>query len=495
MKIYNTLYRRKEEFKPLRFPEVKLYQCGPTVYNNAHIWNLKTSVVEDVVARSLQYLGYQVKVTMNITDIDDKTIRDSVKAWESLSTFTKKYTKVFLEDLDKLWVELPENITPISEIIPEMVRMIQTMLNRGYAYLAEDNSIYFNVKKSKRYGQLANLDMSWMKESVRVDNDEYDKESAADFVLWKAWKREDGENYWEEDFEIRVLTQENRDAATKWEKKKVTLKWRPGWHIECSACAMKHCGPQIDIHMWGEDLIFPHHQNEIAQTEACTGKQFSKYWMHSGHLMVDGKKMSKSLWNFYTLRDIEEKYPNQPRLMRAIRMWFINGLYREQINFSFEKLEQNIKTLKNIDETCKRLVRYMAEYSWVRPEFRNYMQEVIQWYASALEDDFAFPEAFSIFFDFQSYISKEISENTLTLDEQNAAVDMYMQFNQVLNIFDTSIFEGGEDIPEEILHKAIARDEAKIAKNFALSDTLRDEIVAAGYKVIDTKQGTVVEKA
>ncbi|MCD5375344.1 cysteine--tRNA ligase [Candidatus Gracilibacteria bacterium] len=481
MKIYNTLYRRKEEFKPLRFPEVKLYQCGPTVYNNAHIGNLKTSVVEDVVARSLKYLGYQVKVTMNITDIDDKTIKNSVVAGESLKDFTEKYTKVFLDDLEKLGVELPENITPISKLIPEMVRMIQTMLNRGFAYLADDGSIYFDVKKSKRYGQLANLDISGMKESVRIDNDEYDKDSAADFVLWKAWKKDDAENYWEGEFTVN--------------KKEVVLKGRPGWHIECSACAMKHCGPQIDIHMGGEDLIFPHHQNEIAQTEACTGKQFSKYWIHSGHLMVDGKKMSKSLGNFYTLRDIEEKYPSEPRLLRAVRMGFINGLYREQINFSFEKLEQNIKTLENIDETCKRLVRYMAEFSGVRPEFRDYMQEVIQGYTAALEDDFAFPEAFAIMFDFQKYISVQVAEGILTLDEQNAAVDMYMQFNQVFNILDVSIFEGGEDIPEEILHKAIARDEAKIEKDFALSDTLRDEMVAAGYKVIDTKQGTVVEKA
>lgn len=481
MKIYNTLYRRKEEFKPLRFPEVKLYQCGPTVYNNAHIWNLKTSVVEDVVARSLKYLGYQVKVTMNITDIDDKTIKNSVVAGESLKDFTEKYTKVFLDDLEKLGVELPENITPISKLIPEMVRMIQTMLNRGFAYLADDGSIYFDVKKSKRYGQLANLDISGMKESVRIDNDEYDKDSAADFVLWKAWKKDDAENYWEGEFTVN--------------KKEVVLKGRPGWHIECSACAMKHCGPQIDIHMGWEDLIFPHHQNEIAQTEACTGKQFSKYWIHSWHLMVDWKKMSKSLGNFYTLRDIEEKYPSEPRLLRAVRMWFINGLYREQINFSFEKLEQNIKTLENIDETCKRLVRYMAEFSGVRPEFRDYMQEVIQWYTAALEDDFAFPEAFAIMFDFQKYISVQVAEWILTLDEQNAAVDMYMQFNQVFNILDVSIFEWGEDIPEEILHKAIARDEAKIEKDFALSDTLRDEMVAAGYKVIDTKQWTVVEKA
>jgi cysteinyl-tRNA synthetase len=268
-------------------------------------------VIEDVVARALKYLGYQVKTTMNITDIDDKTIRDSVAAGETLLEFTQKYTDIFLQDLEKLGVQLPENITPISTLIPEMVRMIQTMLNRGYAYLADDGSIYFDIKKSKRYGQLANLDMSSLKESVRIDNDEYDKENASDFVLWKAWKSEDGENFWTEEFEIK-----NESGA----KEIKTLKGRPGWHIECSACAMKHCGPQIDIHMGGEDLIFPHHQNEIAQSEACSGKQFSKYWMHSGHLMVDGKKMSKSLGNFYTLRDLEEKYPSQPRLLRAVRM-------------------------------------------------------------------------------------------------------------------------------------------------------------------------------
>lgn len=488
MKIYNTLTKRQEEFKPLRFPEVKIYQCGPTVYNNAHLWNLKTSVVEDVLARTLKYLWYHVIITMNITDIDDKTIRDSQKAWEKLIDFTKKYTDVFLEDIEKLGIELPDNITPISQLIPEMVRMIQTMLNRWYAYLAEDGSIYYDISKFKKYGKLAHLDVSGMKESVRIDNDEYDKESAADFVLWKAWKQEDGDNFWEETFTL-----------TQWQgsTKNIVIKGRPGWHIECSACAMKHCGPQIDIHMWGEDLIFPHHQNELAQTEACTGKQFSKYWIHSGHLMVDGKKMSKSLGNFYTLRDIEEKYPNQPKLHRAVRLWFINGKYRDQIDFSFGKLEQNIKTLENIDSICKRLTRYMAEYSGVRPEFRDYMQEVIQDYTAALENDFSFSEAFAIISNFWKYVSSELAESRLTRDEQNACVDMYMQFNEVFNILDLSIFESShenQEIPEYIVQKAKQRDQAKSDKNYELSDSLRDEIIAAGYVVTDTKQGTVVEK-
>ena len=481
MKIFNTLTRKKENFKPLRYPEVKLYQCGPTVYNHAHIWNLKTSVVEDVVARTLKFLGYKVTVTMNITDVDDKTIRDSVAAGETLEAFTKKYTEIFLEDLEKLRIELPDNIRPVTELIPEMVRMIQTMLNRGFAYLADDGSVYYSIAKFKNYGKLAHLDMSGMQESVRVDNDEYDKDAAADFVLWKAWKKEDGDNFWEETFTI--------------DGKETVLKGRPGWHIECSACAMKYFGTQIDIHMGGEDLIFPHHQNEIAQTEACTGKEFSKYWIHSGHLMVDGKKMSKSLGNFYTLRDIEEKYPNEPRLHKAVRMWFINGRYREQIDFSFSKLEQNINALKNIDETCKRLAKYEAEYSGVRPEFRDYMQDIMGRYIEALEDDFSFPEAFAVFFEFNKYVSSEIAQWEMTLDEQNSCVDMYLSFNEVFNLIDEEIFEVEEiDIPEEVLEKARARDIAKSDKNYELSDSLRDEIQAMWYKVIDTKEGTVVEK-
>ncbi|MDA9129377.1 cysteine--tRNA ligase [Candidatus Gracilibacteria bacterium] len=481
MQIYNTLTRKKEVFKPLRHPEVKLYYCGPTVYNNAHIGNLKTSVIEDAVTRSLSFLGYQVKTTMNITDIEDKIIRDSYKAGESLEDFTKKYTDVFLNDLEKLRVIPADNIKKVTELIPEMIRMIQTLLNRGYAYLAE-GSIYYSVKKFKKYGQLVNLDMKGMKESVRIDNDEYDKDVAADFVLWKAWKDEDGENFWEEEFTIN--------------NEKVIVKGRPGWHIECSACAMKYFGTQIDIHMGGEDLIFPHHQNEIAQTEACTGKEFSKYWIHSGHVMVDGKKMSKSLGNFYTLRDLEEKYSQEKNLYRAVRLGFMNGKYRDQIDFSFGKLEQNIKTIGNIDSACKKLVRYMPEYSGVRPDFRESMQDFMSRYIEALEDDFSFPEAFGVFFEFQKFVSSEINRGNLTSDEQQSCVDMYLSFNEVLDILDISVFEGEEnqEIPEGILEKANARDAAKADKNYELSDQIRDEIIAAGYTVSDTADGTVVEK-
>ncbi|NDK09525.1 cysteine--tRNA ligase [Candidatus Gracilibacteria bacterium] len=499
MQIYNTLTRQTEAFKPIRFPEVKMYQCGPTVYNNAHIGNLKTSIIEDTIARTLNFLGYKVKITMNITDVDDKTIRDSQAAGKSLSDFTQGFTEIFLSDLEKLGIELPENIKPVTELVPEMVRMIQTMLNRGFAYLADDGSVYYSISKFKKYGNLANLDMSGMKESVRIDNDEYEKDVAADFVLWKAWKKSDGENFWEESFEIPTFGENavkiKNQAQNILDKKTVVLKGRPGWHIECSACAMKYFGAQIDIHMGGEDLIFPHHQNEIAQSEACTGKEFSKYWLHSGHLMVDGKKMSKSLGNFYTLRDLEEKYPNESRLYRAFRLSCINGLYRDQISFSFDKLEQNIQTIKNIDNTSKNLARFEAEYSGVRPEFRDYMQDIMVDFIESLENDFSFPEALATLFELTKYINSELADKKLTSDEVNSCVDMLLSFNSVFGIVDESIFEGGEDIPEAILHLAIARDEAKIEKNFELSDKLRAEIIAAGYSVVDTKQGTVVEKS
>ena len=485
MQIYNTLTREKERFKPLRFPEVKLYQCGPTVYNSAHIWNLKTSVIEDIVARTLEFLGYRVSVTMNLTDIDDKTIRDSQKAWESLKDFTEKYTQIFLSDIEKLGCEKPHNITAISTLIPEMIRMIQTLLNKGFAYIADDGSIYYSIEKFQNYGKLAHLDISGMKTSVRINNDEYAKDQAADFALWKAWDKSDGENVWEAEFQI-------------WEETKI-IKWRPGWHIECSACAMKHFGPQIDIHMWGEDLIFPHHQNEIAQTEACTGKTFSKYWIHSAHLLVWGKKMSKSLGNFYTLRDIEEKYSgdNQENgvLYRALRLSFFAGKYREQIDFSFDKLEQNIKTIQNIDKELRKLYLYESEYEWVRNEFREYLQEIMARFITALEDDFAMSEALAVFYEFQKYMSSDIASGQLSDSEQRSALDMYRSFNQVFAILDfDALADLDEDIPEEIIALATQRQEEKDDKNYARADEIRDELAKLGYVVKDTKEGSVVER-
>ena len=486
MELYNTKTRKLEKFKPLSDREIKIYYCGPTVYNYAHIWNLRTFIFEDIVVKAMKFIGYKITTTMNLTDVDDKTIRDSMSAWEDLKTFTEKYTKAFLEDIAKLWIEKADNVVPVTTLIPEMARMIQTMLNRKNAYLSDDGSVYFKVKSFKKYWKLANLDMKGLKEWVRVDNDEYDKDSASDFVLWKAWKESDWENYWEEEFEI--------------DGKKIIIKWRPGWHIECSACNMKYFGQQIDIHMGGVDLIFPHHQNEIAQTEACTRKEFSRYWLHSGHLMVDGKKMSKSEGNFYTLSDIEEKFKdtNKSVLYRAMRLGFINAKYSSSIDFSFSKLEANINAINSVDETLKLVDReikaWEKEVKWISRDFRNYMQEVMQEYVVQLEDDFNIPESLAVYHDLAKFTNTWIRDWDLSIEEISSIKDMFNTMNQVLWIFDFSILEEWEEISYLILKKLEERNNAKSDKNFELADKLRDELQNEWYKIVDSRDGSRVEK-
>jgi len=516
MKFFNTLTKKKEEFKPLKQDLVKIYFCGPTVYNYAHIWNLKTYTWNDIVVRTLKFLWYNVETTMNITDIDDKTIRDSQKSWENLKDFTQKYTKIFFEDLKKLNIKKADNTEKISNVIPEMVRMINTMLRRWFAYIGEDKSIYFKISKFPKYWKLANIDLKWLKENARINNDEYDKENFWDFVLWKAYNPEnDWENFWEEEFELSPTTQPSplqeegvKKSPLLEERARVRLKWRPGWHIECSACAMKHFWPQIDIHMWGVDLIFPHHQNEIAQTESCTRKTFSKYWIHHWHLMVDWKKMSKSLWNFYTLKDLEEKFLSQSLpskegiitpsiLYRAIRLNFINCKYRDSVNFSFEKLETNFEIIKKIDETLKNIQRNieLVEEKWISREFRENMQGLMQDFIQALEDDFNIPEALALFYSFGKFVNSWISEKKFSKEELNSILDMYKQFNEVFAIMDFSVLEENEkEIPEEILKLFEKRNNAKKEKDFETADKIRDELLEKWYKIIDAREGTRIEK-
>lgn len=486
MELFNTKTRQKETFKPLKQDVIKVYYCGPTVYNNAHIGNLRTYVFCDIVVRSLKFLGNKVETVMNITDVDDKTIRDSQAAWEKLSDFTEKYTDIFLDDIQKLGIIPADHVVPVTTLIPEMVRMIQTMINRKNAYLADDGSVYFSVKSFPKYGKLANLDMKWMKESVRIDNDEYDKDSAADFVLWKAYKPEDGENFWEEEFLING--------------EKTILKWRPGWHIECSACNMKYFGAQIDIHMGGCDLVFPHHQNEVAQSEACTRKEFAKYWLHSGHLTVDGKKMAKSANNFYTIDDLEKKYSDTKTtdLHRAIRLSFMNGKYWDSVDFSFDKIEANLNTIKKIDETLKTLSRSIdagnKEVVGISKDFRNEMQIVVSEYMARIEDDFNMPEAIAEFHSFIKFVNTWVADKTFSLEEEMALMDMFETFNDVLAIVDFEIIELEEEIPQDIIELLEQRNQAKSDKDFDAADTLRDALISQWYKIIDSREGSYVEK-
>ena len=482
LQLQNTFTQTKERFKPIRQELVKVYYCGPTPYNFAHIGNLRAYLFSDSVVRTLRYLGYKVQTVMNVTDIDDKTIRDSQKQGVSLQEFTQKYTGLFLEDIKHLGVIPADTIVPISTAIDTMVEIIQKLLDRKYAYLADDGSIYYSIAKFSKYGQLAHLDMKGMKSSVRINNDEYEKESVADFALWKGYDMvTDGPNFWDAKFMIG--------------EKEVVVKGRPGWHIECSACNLKHLGPEIDIHMGGIDNIFPHHENEIAQTEAYTGKKFSRYWIHAGHLLVDNKKMAKSAGNFYTLPDIVAKMPNEkPEMVyRGFRLMNLQTRYRESFNFTFDRLTAAIQTVKSFDEVLKRLKHYNPPSRKIFRDFREMMQQYVQAYIECLEDDIGTPEALAIVFDCFGFINSGIDSNSFSLEEKGAILDLLHSFDSVLGLFDFSLLES-TDIPAEIELLLLQRNEAKSQKNYPLADSLRDQIGESGYKIVDDKGGSHVEK-
>ncbi len=412
---------------------------------------------------------------MNVTDIDDKTIRDSQKHGISLQEFTEKYFNLFIDDIKNLGIIPADTIIPISTAIETMVEIIQKLLDKGYAYLADDGSVYYSISKFKAYGKLAHLDMKGMKSSVRINNDEYEKESVADFALWKAYDAEkDGPNCW--------------DAALTIDGKEVVLKGRPGWHIECSACNLKHFGPEIDLHMGGIDNIFPHHENEIAQSEAYSGKKFSRYWMHCGHLLVDNKKMAKSAGNFYTLSDIVSKLPNEkPEMVyRGFRLMNLQTRYRESFNFTFDRLGASIQTLKGFDEVLKRLKHYNPPSRKVFRDFREMMQQYVQAYIECLEDDIGTPEALAIVFDCIGFINSGIDTNGFSSEEKEAIIELLRSFDAVLGLFDFSLLES-TDIPEEIEILLMKRNEAKTQKNYPLADSIRDQMKELGYKIVDDK--------
>jgi len=555
LELYNTLTRTVERFKPLRQDEVKVYYCGPTPYNYAHIGNLRAYLTSDFVVRSLRFLGYKVRTVMNITDIDDKTIRDSQKSEKTLQEFTEFYTHEFLTDLSHLGIRHADTIAPISHLIADMGKMIQWLLDKWYAYIAEDGSIYYSVSKFRKYGELAHLDMSGMISSVRINNDEYDKDQVADFALWKAYDAEtDGPNFWE----IEISPPDKRGSSLvsvangglvsekseqtplppfsggleTQKQESIKLKWRPGWHIECSACNYRYFGEQIDIHMGGIDNLFPHHQNEVAQTEAYTGKQFSRYWMHGGHLLVDNKKMAKSAGNFYTLRDIvvsvmsttgdilpwkdkqdfsqDSKWQTQQEqlIYRGFRLMALQNQYRENFNFTFERLGAAINTIRGLDEMMKRLGRYITKFPEtseertargklkfheISREFRDNQQYFMQEFVSKLEDDFDTVSAMTIVFEFQGYVNSGIDDEIFSLEEAKSLRDILSSWNEVLAILDFTLLES-ETLPEDIEKLALDRYDAKIAKNWAEADRIRDELASLGWKMIDEKDWWKVEK-
>lgn len=465
--LYNTESRQKEPVHPLDGETVKLYTCGPTIYNFAHIGNFRTYIFEDLLRRTLKYFGYKVIQVMNLTDVDDKTIKGAVAKGLSLETFTTPFKEAFFEDLKTLNIEPAESYPAATDHIPEMIAMIKTLVEKGIAYQGQDKSIYFRISKFPSYGRLSHLNLEELEAgaSERSVLDEYEKEEVSDFVLWKAYdQKRDGEVFWESPFG----------------------KGRPGWHIECSAMAIKHLGPEIDIHCGGIDNMFPHHENEIAQSEACTEKHFVRHWLHSEHLLVNQKKMSKSLGNFYTLRDLLKKGFSG----REIRYLLLQTHYKTQLNFTFEGLEAAKKTLRRLDDFIERLQGIKNREN--QGLFGDLLQKANEGFTGGLSDDLNISVSLAALFDLVREINSLIDENRLGDEEARQIIARLRDFDTVLGVL---TFEKEDlEIPEEIREALEKREEARKAKNWKEADYFRDFIQMRGFLIIDTPQGVTLKK-
>ncbi len=465
IKLFNTLTKRKEVFKPLNGKTVLYYTCGPTVYDYAHIGNFATFVRQDLLKRVLEYFGFEVKHVMNITDVDDKTIARSKELGWTLKQLTDFYTKEFLKDMEALNIKPPTKLVPATSEIPEMIKVISALIEKGYAYV-KDGSVYFSVRKFKEYGKLSGIRAEELKPGARVDVDEYNKENPADFALWKKSKEEEIERgiFWK----------------SPWGK------GRPGWHIECSVIALKHLGETIDIHSGGIDLIFPHHENEIAQSEAYTGKPFARFWVHCEHILVDGKKMSKSLGNFYTLRDLLEKGYNP----LAIRLLFISCHYRRQLNFTFEGLKQAEKNLEYLKNTIRRLKE--VEESENSKEIEREIEKTKKKFLEYIAEDLDMPKALATLFEFLHVVNKMLDEKKLGKSSAKKTIDFLLDIDKILGLKLGSVLR--EEIPEEILKMLEEREKLRKEKRYEEADAIREKIRAMGYEVEDTPSGPRVWK-
>jgi cysteinyl-tRNA synthetase len=451
--FFNTLTRSKESFHVEERGTVSLYTCGPTVYDYAHIGNFRAYVFEDLLQRYLLALGYTVRRVMNFTDVDDKTIRNSRGRGMRLADFTAIYKAAFLEDLRALNILVPEQMPSATAFIPAMIDMIRQLEGQGIAYLAEDGSVYYRIARFPSYGQLAHLNLEDLRPSGRVSHDEYEKEQVGDFALWKSASEEDGENGWD----------------SPWGR------GRPGWHIECSAMARSCLGDEVDIHCGGVDNIFPHHEAEIAQSEACSGKKFVKLWMHCAHLMVNGQKMSKSAGNFYTLRDLQALGFTG----RQVRYALLSVHYRLPLNFTMDELEAVKQALARLDAWVKRLE------SVANPSSASTPAAWREDFLAALGDDLNMSKALAVVFEAVRETHRGLDQGTLSADEAFGHLAAWREVDRVLGLGESSAVT----VPPEVLALVEARATARKEKRWAESDRLRDEIKAQGWLVKDTPKG------
>ncbi len=467
LKLFNTLTRNKEPLVTLEPGRVSLYTCGPTVYDFAHIGNFRTYVFEDILRRTLQLFGYRVFQVMNITDVDDKTIKGAIKHGVTLKQYTERFEKAFFADLKELHIQPAESYPAATDYIPQMIEMIQKLIDRGVAYAGRDGSVYFAISKFPKYGCLSHLKLDELQvgASERIVADEYDKDNVSDFVLWKGYDAErDGQIYWE----------------SPWGK------GRPGWHLECSVMAMSLLGDTLDIHCGGVDNMFPHHENEIAQSEACSGKPFVKVWLHSEHLVVDNKKMSKSLGNFYTLRDLL----NRGFSGLQVRYLLMQTHYKTKLNFTFQGLEAAKGSLNRLNDFVKRLHGIQGTSSSGQSE--AILQRAFVNFTEALADDLNISAALAAVFDMVREINGLADQNALSEADAKRVLSLVERFNGVLGVIDMTPEE--PEVPQEILEALEARTQARASRNWAKADELRDFITNQGYVIEDTASGPVVKK-
>ena len=469
VKFFNTLSRSVEEFVPLdpAGKKVGMYCCGPTVYDFAHIGNWRTFVFADLVRRYLAFRGYEVNHVMNITDVEDKIIKRVRESKTTLREFTGRLEAAFLEDLATLGCLKPHQTPRATEHIAGMIALIERLIARGIAYKAADGSVYFSIDKYQgcgcRYGQLVKLNFDGMRTGERVSSDEYEKESIADFALWKARAPEDGDVFW----------------PSPWGE------GRPGWHIECSAMSMKILGPSFDMHLGGEDLMFPHHEDEIAQSEGAgvqpPGGRFVKYWLHGAHLLVEGKKMSKSLGNFFTLRDLLAKGFSG----REIRYLLLTAHYREQFNFTLDGLNGARTALGRIDECVGKLRELAGNLATAEPNAQS-----IADFTTAMDDDLNVSKAWGVIFDWVRETNRRFAANELT---PALAAAEFAAWQRVDSVFGLGA-KTGDEAPAEIFALVEQRTDAKKAKDFKRADAVREELKTKGWLIEDTPKGPKLKR-
>ncbi len=459
IRFFNSLAREKERFVPVENGKVRMYTCGLTVYDFGHIGNFRAFVFEDLLRRWLEYRGFRVTQVMNLTDVDDRTIKASRKNGVPLDEYTEPYIKAFFEDVATLNIEKAEYYPKATEHVPEMLALITKLMEKGYAYRGEDGSIYYDISKFKDYGKLANIKVENLKPGARVKVDEYAKEEAQDFALWKAWSEEDGGVSWDAPFG----------------------KGRPGWHIECSAMSMKYLGETLDIHCGGVDNLFPHHENEIAQSEAATDKKFVNYWLHCEHLLVEGRKMAKRLGNYHTVRDLTTKGYDP----KAIRYLLLATHYRQQVNFTFEGLEAAKNTLDRLTNFVHRLLD--AEGKGSGEQIRLLIGRVQKGFGEAMDDDLNISVALAALFDFVRDANNLLDGNMLSKEEAQEVYSLMLNFDKVLGVIGEVKKE--EKLSREAEELILKREEARKTKDWKTADEIRQRLKAMGISIEDTPQG------